>query len=183
MLAVAEADVRLARVRNGSPARLPSSLEMRALRFEDVPAALELIRRSVERGCRDRYDLAQRAAVFASYAQNLFVEALGPFETVAALAGGRPIGFAQLDPASARLRALFVDGDSQRRGVGTALLAEIERLARRRRLTRLHGAMSLNAVPFYLRAGFCPCPGPERLIAACVSVPVLRMEKRLGEPA
>jgi GNAT superfamily N-acetyltransferase len=178
-------------VRNGSAARLPSSLEMRAIRFEEVSAALALIRRAVERGCRQHYDPTQRAAVFASYAHNLFVEALGPYDTIAAFdlerdrnadrERDRPalLGFAQLDPTDARLRALFVDGDVQQRGVGSALLAEIERRARQRGLTRLHGAMSLNAVPFYLRAGFRPRPGPERLVAAGVPVAVLRMEKDL----
>jgi len=180
-------------VRNGSAARLPSSLELRAIRFEEVAATLALIRRAVERGCREHYDATERAAVFASYAHNLFVEALGPFDTIAAFDREREpdgdrdrdrdrpalIGFAQLDPTDARLRALFVDGDLQQRGVGSALLAEIERRALQRGLTRLHGAMSLNAVPFYLRAGFRPRPGPERLVAAGVPVPVLRMEKDL----
>jgi len=177
-------------VRHGSAAKVPSALDLRAVRFEEVSATLDLIRRAVERGCREHYDPAQRAAVFAAYAQNLFVEALGPYESIAALATTavataadrrteRLIGFAQLDPATARLRALFVDGDIQQRGVGSALMAEIEARARRRGLTRLHGAMSLNAVPFYLRTGFRPCPGPEQLIAAGLSVPVLRMEKLL----
>jgi GNAT superfamily N-acetyltransferase len=176
-------------VRHGQAAKLPSSLEVRAIRFEEVSATLDLIRRAVECGCRSHYAPAERSAVFASYAQNLFVEALGPYDTIAAVdrnppdppdpPGGRLIGFAQLDPTASRLRALFVDGDLQQRGVGTALLAEIERRARGRGLTRLHGAMALNAVPFYLRAGFRPCPGPERLVASGVSVPVLRMEKDL----
>jgi putative acetyltransferase len=176
-------------VRNSSAARLPSSFELRAIRFEEVADTLALIRRAVERGCREHYDATERAAVFASYAHNLFVEALGPYDTIAAFVreldgdrdGDRPalIGFAQLDPTDARLRALFVDGDLQQRGVGSALLAEIERRALQRGLTRLHGAMSLNAVPFYLRAGFRPRPGPERLVAAGVPVPVLRMEKDL----
>jgi hypothetical protein len=39
--------------------------------------------------------------------------------------------------------------------------------------------MSLNAIPFYLRAGFRGCDGPERLMSAGISVPVLRMEKDL----
>jgi GNAT superfamily N-acetyltransferase len=170
-------------VRHGSAARVPSAIDLRAIRFEEVSATLDLIRRAVERGCREHYDPAQRAAVFAAYAQNLFVEALGPYDSVAAVATDRPadrlIGFAQLDPATARLRALFVDADAQQRGVGSALMAEIEGRARRRGLSRLHGAMSLNAVPFYLRVGFRLCPGPEQLIAAGVSVPVVRMEKVL----
>ncbi len=166
-------------MKHGAAARPPLSVEVRAIRFEDVSPIVDLIRRAMERGCRDHYDPAQRAAVFASYAHNLFVEALGPFETVAALQAGRPIGFAQLDPSSARLRALFVDGEFQQRGIGSALLSEVERRALRRGAARLHGAMSLNAIPFYLRAGFQPCPGPERLIASGISVPVLRMDKTL----
>jgi hypothetical protein len=59
------------------------------------------------------------------------------------------------------------------------LLSEVEERASRRGATHLHGAMSLNAVPFYRRGGFRPCDGPERLLAAGVWVPVLRMEKLL----
>ncbi len=154
-----------------------SSLELRPIRFEEVAAILDLTKRAIERGCRAHYDPAQRNAVFLSYARGLFAEALGPFESIAAVEEDAPVGFAQFDPATDRLRALFVDGQAQHRGVGRLLLAEIERRVRRRSGRRLHGAMSLNAVPFYTLAGFRPCSGPERLISAGVSVPVVRMEK------
>jgi hypothetical protein len=40
--------------------------------------------------------------------------------------------------------------------------------------------MSLNAVPFYARAGFRPYDRPGLLRTAGVQVPVLWMEKSLG---
>jgi GNAT superfamily N-acetyltransferase len=155
------------------------SMQVRAIRFEDVPDVLRLVRRAVEHGCRNHYDALQRNAVYASYAHNLFVEALGPFETVAAELHGCMVGIAQLDPSDGRLRALFIDAGYQRRGVGRALLSDIEERARKHGATRLQGAMSLNAVSFYLRAGFRPCGGPERLLSARITVPVQRMEKDL----
>jgi GNAT superfamily N-acetyltransferase len=155
------------------------ALTMRRLRFEDVAGVLRLIRRAVEYGCRAHYDRAQRAAVYASYASHLFIEALGPCETLIAEANDRPVGIAQVDPREDRLRALFVDAANQSRGIGRALLAEMESRARRRGAVRLHGAMSLNAVRFYLGAGFVPCDGPGWLGSARVSVPVLRMQKYL----
>ena len=79
-----------------------------------------------------------------------------------------------------RLRALFVDGDWQGRGLGRALMAEIEARAVRHGCVRLHGAMSLNAVPFYAAAGFRACHGPQRLITAHTLVPIVRMEKAAG---
>jgi putative acetyltransferase len=156
-----------------------SPLRMRAICFEEVPEVLRLVRRAVEHGCLDHYNAPQRDAVYISYAQNLFVEALGPYETIAAERQGRVIGIAQFDPLDNRLRALFVDAGYQKRGVGRALLADIENRAKRHGADRLHGAMSLNAVAFYLRAGFRPCGGPERLVSASILVPVLRMEKDL----
>jgi GNAT superfamily N-acetyltransferase len=167
------------RVKREADVTSPRSLAARAIRFEDVTAILRLIDRAVQHDCRDHYDASQRAAVFASYAQTLFVDALGPAETIVAEQEGLLIGVGQVDPASSRLRALFVDASFQRRGVGAFLLAEVQERALRRGATRLHGAMSLNAVPFYRRAGFAPCDGPERLLAAGVWVPVLRMEKLL----
>jgi putative acetyltransferase len=151
----------------------------RPVRFEDVPEVLRLIRRAVDHGCRGYYDAPQRGAVYAGYATTLFVESLGPFETVVAEELGRVAAVAQLDPADGRLRALFVDGDLQQRGLGRALLAHVEARARARGCVRLHGAMSLNAVPFYRQAGFRACAGPERLTTAGVWVPIVRMEKDL----
>jgi putative acetyltransferase len=164
--------------RDGEATRTPS-LTLRPVSFEDVATVLGLIERAVQRGCREHYTPSQRAAVFASYAQTLFVDSLGPVETIAAALEGQLVGVAQFDPPTDRLRALFVDGDFQRRGIGALLLSEVVERARRRGAARIHGAMSLNAVSFYRRAGFLPSGGPERLLASGVSVPVLRMEKLL----
>ena len=156
---------------------------VRPVRFEEVSELLRLIRRAIERGCRDDYDPAQRESIFAGYARSLFLEALGPFDTLAAEQRGRLVGFAQLDSTSDRLRALFIDGELQGRGLGRALLAAVERQARRRGCARLHGAMALNAVSFYTRAGFRPVAGPENLGSAGIPVPVVRMVKDLrSEP-
>jgi putative acetyltransferase len=152
---------------------------LRTLRFEDVPEILRLVARAVAFGCREHYDASQRAAVYSAYASTLFVESLGSFESVVAELDGCPAGFAQLDPAGGRLRALFVDADLQGRGLGRALLDEIEARAARRGCSRVHGAMSLNAAPFYARAGFRPLGGEERLMSTGVVVPIVRMEKRL----
>jgi putative acetyltransferase len=166
-------------------------MTLRPPRFEELPEVLRLVRRSVAFGCRGHYTPQQRAAVFATYARALFVEALGPFESVVAERAGRLIGFAQVDTRTGRLRALFVDDDSQGRGVGKALLADVEARAARHGCPRLHGAMSLNAAPFYAAAGFRAHDngGPEVLEAASadggtrVDVPIVRMEKRLPQPA
>jgi GNAT superfamily N-acetyltransferase len=159
--------------------RRPPRLELRTLRFEDVPEVLRLVGRAVAFGCRAYYDDQQMAAVRAAYAGTLFVEALGSFESVVAELDGRLAGFAQLDPAGGRLRALFVDAEHQGRGLGRALLVELEARAARRGCARIHGAMSLNAVAFYARAGFRALGGEERLSSTGVVVPIVRMEKRL----
>jgi putative acetyltransferase len=150
------------------------------VRFDELGQVLRLIRRAIDRGCRDHYDEQQRDAVFVSYASTLFGEALAPFETIAALgARGEIVAVAQFDPSASRMRALFVDDDRQQRGLGSALLAAIEERALARGCISMNGAMSLNAVAFYHRAGFRPCAGPERLTTAGVHVPVVRMRKDL----
>jgi GNAT superfamily N-acetyltransferase len=166
-----------------APALFGAGLEIRAVRFEDVPEILRVVTRAVDRGCRDHYDQAQQAAVVAAYASALFLEWRGPYETVVAEAAGRIVGFAQLDPADARLRALFVDADLQGRGVGRALLADVEARAAGRGCRRVHGAMSLNAVPFYERAGFRARGGVEPLSSVGVAVPIVRMEKVISRRA
>ena len=157
----------------------PRSVVLRALRFQEIPVVLRLIRRAIEVGCRGTYDAHQRNAVWNGYAQTLFAESVGPFETIVAEAGGGLVGVAQWDAADERLRALFVDGDRQRSGVGRTLLSEVEARARGHGCARLRGAMSLNAVPFYESEGFRATAGPEQLRTVGILVPIVRMEKAL----
>jgi GNAT superfamily N-acetyltransferase len=154
-------------------------LSVRRARFEDGAALLRLIEGALEAGCRAHYSPPQRRAVFLTYAESLFVDLISGVDTMVAEGPGGLVGLAQLDPGPARLRALFVAATEQGHGLGRALLACTERLARARGLTRLHGAMSLNAVPFYARCGYQPCGGTDRLIRSGVVVPVTAMEKPL----
>jgi len=147
--------------------------------LEDVSEALDLIEGAIEHACRHQYDAAQRRAVYLGYATSLFIDAAGSFELWIAERDGGLAGVAQLDPSCGGLRALFVGAAFQGQGVGRVLLSTIEARARAAGCTRLGGAMSLNAVPFYAGAGFRPVGGPERLLTAGVRVPIVRMEKRL----
>lgn len=157
----------------------PRPLTIRRARFDDVPRLLRLVERSIEVGCRPHYRPEQRRAVFLSYAQSMFVEVLAPFDTMIAERHRRPLGMCQLDLAAGRLRALFIDADIQGSGRGRELLAWAEGRAVAARLRRLHGAMSLNAIPFYASAGYQPCAGNRWLRHGGISVPVLPMEKFL----
>jgi GNAT superfamily N-acetyltransferase len=150
---------------------------VRPARFEDGGGLLRLIEGALEAGCQDHYSPAQRRAVFLTYAETLFVDLVQPMDTLVAEGTAGLLGVVQLDPSAARLRALFVAAPAQGRGLGRALLACIERLAASRGLSRIHGAMSLNAVPFYLRAGYGPCDGADRLLRSGVTVPVTPLAK------
>ncbi len=155
-------------------------MSMRFSRFEDVSGILRLIERALEQGCREDYDERQRRAIYLAYASSMFIEALGPHKTLVAELGGQLLGVAQIDPRIGWLRALFVDAGSQRQGLGRALLGAGEALARAAGCTRIYGAMSLNAVEFYRRAGFRARGRPEGLPGFPIWVPVLWMEKPIG---
>jgi GNAT superfamily N-acetyltransferase len=156
---------------------------LRRGRFEDVNAVLRLISAAVEHGCREHYGIAQRRAVFLTYAESLFVDIIQPFDTIVAERDGVLVGVAQLDPAAARLRALFVTPALQGRGLGRVLMTSVERLARAHRLSEIDGAMSLNAVPFYRGVGFVARPGADHLVRGGVMVPIVNMHKSLGPDA
>jgi len=166
-----------------SPAKVSSTplIHVRTARFEDVAEALRLIARAIERGCRGHYSARERRAVYASYARCAFVDVMAPYETfVVESESGALTAFAQLDPSTGGLRALFVDDEAQGRGIGAALLAHVVARAAAHGCRRIHGAMALNAVPFYERAGFWPCAGSHHLSVAGVLVAVTRMERAVA---
>lgn len=66
--------------------------------------------------------------------------------------GRRVVGTASLDGSV--VRTVFVAPDLQARGIGTLLMAEIERLARERSIAALTVPSSITAETFYTRLGF-----------------------------
>jgi GNAT superfamily N-acetyltransferase len=147
--------------------------------FEDVPEILRVIERALEHGSARHYRPEQRRAIHLGYASAMFLDVVTGFQTIVAERRGELVGMAQLDPVAGRLRALFVDGSCQGEGIGRLLLGHVEALALDRGCSRLRGAMSLNAEPFYARAGFRRCDGPGQVRHFDVSVPVVPMEKIL----
>ena len=67
---------------------------------------------------------------------------------------GRMLGYAILDLETGELDAAFVDPAEQGRGIAGRLLAALDAMARERGLHRLFLSASLNALPFYERAGY-----------------------------
>lgn len=67
---------------------------------------------------------------------------------------GIVIGFAVLNQESAEVEAVYVSPKAGRRGIGLELLGKLEERARALGLGVLRLNASLNAVPFYKRAGY-----------------------------
>lgn len=96
--------------------------------------------------------------------------------------GQRVIGFGSVVVSLEELRSLYVHPDTWRRGVGAVLLAELERLATGRGLTRLRLKSSLSAEAFYRRSGYAVVgPGVHR-IAAGLKMACVKMCKELTPP-
>ena len=67
---------------------------------------------------------------------------------------GEPAGLGALVVANSELRACYVVPEAAHKGVGTAIVREIERLALEHGLDHLHLLASLNAEPFYATLGY-----------------------------
>jgi GNAT superfamily N-acetyltransferase len=67
---------------------------------------------------------------------------------------GKPVGIGALVVEQSELRACYVSPEGARRGCGSTLVGEIERLARDHGLTHLELASSLNAERFYAAHGY-----------------------------
>jgi GNAT superfamily N-acetyltransferase len=81
---------------------------------------------------------------------------------IVALSGGAPVAggaFRQYDSATAELKRIWTASAHRRRGYGTLVVAELERIAARRGYTRIYlttGWRQPEAVGLYLATGYTP---------------------------
>ena len=73
---------------------------------------------------------------------------------VVAADGETILGFAALDVAKATVVSVFVAPESMRRGIGSAMMAELERMARDAGLDELELQAAGGAIEFYKKLGY-----------------------------
>lgn len=88
---------------------------------------------------------------------------------------------ARLDPAcdAAKVRAMYTDPAFARRGVGRIILGLCEDAAREAGFARVELMGTAAGVPLYRACGYAPLTAPESADVDGVTVPLLRMGKRL----
>ena len=92
---------------------------------------------------------------------------------------GQPVGIGALVLHRSELRACYVDPSAARRGVGSALVREIERLARENGVARLELAASINAEPFYAAHGYAVREKSDVVLPNGHRMPAVWMHKDL----
>ncbi len=101
---------------------------------------------------------------------------------IVAEAEGRVIGFGQLDPKGGEVLALYVLPRASRQGVGSQLLARLERAAVAIGLALVWVRATLNAESFYARRGYRTKGIAEHDIIPNVRLACVVMEKLLLRP-
>jgi len=93
---------------------------------------------------------------------------------------GQPAGIGVLVVQNEELRACYVRPEMVRKGVGAAIVREIERLAIQSGLTHLRLDASLNAEPFYRALGYRVVERGEHVLGRSgLRMAAVKMEKAL----
>ena len=154
---------------------------IRAAVAADAAALLALQMDAIGAIGETHYTAAQRQAWFGERTPQHY---LGPIATrlmrVAQADAESPLlGFGQLDLSTGFVEAIYVRTAVQRSGIGSQLLQALERSASGAGAQVLWLDASLNAVPFYERQGFEALSEHEHPVSLQVTIPCVRMRKRL----
>ncbi|HYG09800.1 MAG TPA: GNAT family N-acetyltransferase [Pyrinomonadaceae bacterium] len=109
-----------------------------------------------------------------------YEESIASKEFFVAEEGGAMVGFGVLNQESAEVEAVYVSPSAGRRGIGLEVLRKLEERARANGLKVLRLNASLNAVPFYERAGYVPQEQSKYRLATGVEIACVPMTKAIA---
>ncbi|MEW6165023.1 MAG: GNAT family N-acetyltransferase [Pseudomonadota bacterium] len=147
---------------------------------DDIALLWELRTRAVAHSCAGHYTPQVLAAWLASSAPPALERHISHGGGLVAVEDDAILGYAVLDPLTGEVDAAFVDPRQQGRGIGRVLLDALEADARAGGIERLFLSASLNAVPFYERAGFVALREELYPHRSGLGIPSVFMEKVLG---
>lgn len=155
--------------------------ELRAALHADAARLAAMHRASILAGCAHHYSPQQLADWTAGVTATAYERLIETLSVVVAEDGVEPVGVGVGDPAAGLVNAVYVHPAAVRRGVGTALVAELESRLRAAGVpaARLHA--SLNAVPFYVSLGYRDEGPVISRLPSGVELPSVAMTKPLAD--
>lgn len=158
----------------------PPGIAIRAFVADDAPRLAALFHAAVREVGRRHYSAAQCAAwsPAAPPAARYLARATTHRVLVAVDAGDVPVGYGDLE-ADGHIDHLYCHPDHVGRGIGSALLAALEAVARESAIARLTVEASEGARPLFERRGFTPLARNDVAIAG-VAIHNYRMAKQVG---
>lgn len=155
-------------------------IALRQASVDDLPLLWELRTRAVAEACAAHYSEAVLDVWIASPPPDSLRGLFADGDGVVAIEGDTMLGYAVWNAASGEVDGLFVEPAQHGRGIGAMLMHAIETLARDAGCERLVLSASLNAVPFYLRAGFVAVREEMYPHRSGIGIPSVFMEKQLA---
>ncbi len=160
---------------------MPNQLVIREMRPEDARAFLEVHHAAV-RGLANKDYSSEAIEAWAPIPiTTQHVEAVqsnpdGEYRLVAEI-DGRLVGIGCIVAEKNELRACYVAPSASRRGVGSALLREIELAAREQGSTYLEAESSVTAEPFYRSNGYLARERSEHVLRNGQRMACIKMRK------
>lgn len=154
------------------------ALLVRPARFRDAAAVRGIHLAAIRQVCARDYTPDQIAAWADPSPLARYRAAIVDHPFIVAELDATITGFAELQVTSSEVRAVYVDPRYLRRGVGSALLAELERIARDAGVSELRLDSSLTAAAFYRSAGYEVLERTHH-VSSGVVLECVKMQRRL----
>jgi putative acetyltransferase len=161
------------------------SVVVRPMRDDEAQTFLEIHGRSVRGLAAAHYPAdvivawAGPAAITDNTVRGFLLNRDGETRLIAEL-DGVSAGLGALVVANAELRACYVVPEAARRGVGSALVKEMERIARDHGLRHLELHASVNAEPFYTALGYEALERGDHVLRSGLRMAAVKMRKALS---
>jgi ribosomal protein S18 acetylase RimI-like enzyme len=152
---------------------------VRRAREEDSEGVWRVHVRAIREIANSHYSPEEIEAWASPRRPEHYVEPIRKMEFYVAEEGGAVIGFGALSHENSEIEAVYVSPEVVRRGVGSAILRQLEVSARNLGVKSLKMDASLNAVPFYRSAGYESDKIATHRLASGVEIACVLMTKDL----
>ena len=154
---------------------------VRKAREEDCEGVWRVHVRAIREIAGSHYTPEETEAWASPRKPEQYLESIRNKEFHVAEEDGMVIGFGTLNQQQGEIEAVYVSPEVVRRGVGRAILQRLEERARALGIESLKTDASLNAVPFYERAGYRSQKEMKHRLSSGVEINCVLMTKDLSQ--